>query len=146
MASQHLFLKNDSGVEMFIEYFLGASVAFAAASGHAQIAPQFGHRTHAQVDGQSDFTVGYVVTNTDNHHGAFTLGDMNMRTTCELHAKPAQSRKQPLKTVLPCNLMRIIIIAFQFSRNRAAFASDIDQASAGTISVVSITLFDANRK
>jgi hypothetical protein len=39
--------------------------------------------------------------------------------------------------------MRIIIIAFQFSRNRPAFASDIDKASAVAISDAVMTLFDA---
>jgi hypothetical protein len=70
---QHLFVKNDLAVHMFAQHFPGASVAFAAASGNAQIAPQFGHRAQAKIHGQPDFTVGYIVANTNNHHCTFTL-------------------------------------------------------------------------
>jgi hypothetical protein len=62
-----------------------------------------------------------------------------VRTACEA----GSASNTALETVLLCNLMRIIIIAFQFSRNRPAFASDIDKASAVAISDAVMTLFDA---
>jgi hypothetical protein len=59
------------------------------------------------------------------------------------YCKTGQTSKAAVEPVLLCNLMRIIIIAFQFSRNPSIFASDIDQAFVGATCLVWLQDFAA---
>eukprot|EP00004_Rigifila_ramosa_P005875 TRINITY_DN16535_c0_g1_i1.p2 TRINITY_DN16535_c0_g1~~TRINITY_DN16535_c0_g1_i1.p2 ORF type:complete len:110 (-),score=14.54 TRINITY_DN16535_c0_g1_i1:119-448(-) len=66
-SHQYGFLQRHGGVQMIVQHFPRAGVAFAAASGHAQVAAQFGHAGQAKIDGLTDFTIRYVVADTYNH-------------------------------------------------------------------------------
>src|SRR5471030_1601266 len=53
--------------EVLVEHFAGAVLALAAAGRHAEVALQLLHRIEAEFGGLADFTVRYIVADTDNH-------------------------------------------------------------------------------
>src|SRR5471032_3255094 len=58
--------------EVLVEHCAGAVLALAAAGRHAEVALQLLHRVEAEFGGLADFTVRYIVADTDNHR--YTLG------------------------------------------------------------------------
>src|SRR5471032_3340493 len=61
--------------QVLVEHGAGAVLALAAAGRHAEVALQLFHRVQAQLDGLADFTVRYIVADTDNHRYTLSLVD-----------------------------------------------------------------------
>lgn len=51
----------------FAQHFLGAGMAFAAAGADIEVLAQVGQRGHAILGSLTDFSVGDVIANTDDH-------------------------------------------------------------------------------
>jgi hypothetical protein len=106
---------------MFVQYFLGAGMAFPAASGDAQVAAQFGHVAQAQSDGLTDFTIRYVVADTNNHRCTFWLDKMRYKTRLRSRARSDPIPFQSMHYCFFALLMRIIIITFSIVSQSLAF-------------------------
>src|SRR5471030_385980 len=61
--------------QVLVKHGAGAVLALAAAGRHAEVALQLFHRVQAQLDGLADFTVRYIVADTDNHRYTLSLVD-----------------------------------------------------------------------